>query len=161
MLLTFWLALCGRIDPGSVVIGLICCAFVTWFNVADSPRPVQPPMRALKTTFRLLAWAPVLLARFVFEMVSANIQVARLVLHPRMPIEPRVIRFRTKLRGTSSRVMLANAITLTPGTLTLDIQGDEFVVHCISAKAANDVSNWVMEDMLARMEMMANGESSA
>jgi len=161
LLLAFWLTLCGRIDLGSVTIGLICCALVVWFNAVDSPCPVQSPMRRHKTAFRLFVLAVLLFVRFIWEMVLANIKVACLVLHPRMPIEPQIIRFRTKLRSTFSRVMLANAITLTPGTLTIDIQGDEFVVHCLSATAADDVSHWVLEDMLLRMEMVADGESSA
>ena len=67
----------------------------------------------------------------VWQIVIASIQVAYAVLHPKCPIDPAVLRFKTRLGNTSSKVILGNSITLTPGTITLEIDQDEFLVHSL------------------------------
>jgi len=62
----------------------------------------------------------------------SNLQVARIILHPRPHLDPVLLRFRSRLRTPLSKVVLGNSITLTPGTFTLRIRGDEFLVHAIA-----------------------------
>lgn len=90
--------------------------------------------------------------RFFLELLKANLEMAWLILHPRLPISLQVVRFRSKLRNPLSRIILANTITLTPGTLTLDVVGDEFIVHAVSERAARSVAGWIMHDLLVEIE---------
>ena len=78
-------------------------------------------------------WAAVYLVVFGYYVVKANLDVAYRVLHPSMPIRPGIVKVRSKLRSDSARTALANSITLTPGTLTVDITADGiFYVHWIN-----------------------------
>jgi multicomponent Na+:H+ antiporter subunit E len=68
-------------------------------------------------------------ARFLYELVKANLQVAYLALHPRMPIRPGIIAYRTRHRSPLGITLLANSITLTPGTLTMDVSPDGQILY--------------------------------
>ncbi len=67
----------------------------------------------------------------MWQIVIASLQVAAAVLNPKMPIDPALIRFKTKLPNTSAKVILGNSITLTPGTITIEIKDDVFLVHSL------------------------------
>jgi multicomponent Na+:H+ antiporter subunit E len=73
-----------------------------------------------------------------------------------MPIDPKIIRFKTKLESDMSMVALANSITLTPGTITMDIEEREFIVHALSKKVADDLNTGEMEDRIAHIFMEAD-----
>jgi multicomponent Na+:H+ antiporter subunit E len=64
-------------------------------------------------------------------MTKANVDVAYRVLHPRMPIRPGIVKIRTRIKSEAGRVFLANSITLTPGTLSVDLSGDVLYIHWI------------------------------
>lgn len=96
-------------------------------------------------------WAVVFLFVFVCYVIRANIDVAYRVLHPAMPIKPGIVRVRTKLRTASARTALANCITLTPGTLTIDIADDGvFYVHWINVLTTDDEA--AAREILGRFE---------
>ena len=69
------------------------------------------------------------------EIVKANLDVAYRVIHPRMPIKPGIVVIKTNLKQDIAKLILANSITLTPGTLTLDIKEDKLLIHWIDVKA--------------------------
>jgi multicomponent Na+:H+ antiporter subunit E len=99
---------------------------------------------AVRVAPRFLAYVPWLLK----EIVVANIQVARLVLDPRLPIDPVVVRFNTRLSTDLARTTFANSITLTPGPVTLDVEGSELVVHALTTAMA-DLAGGTMERRIA------------
>ena len=68
---------------------------------------------------------------FLWELVLANLNVARLVFSPRIDIRPGIVEIKTRLKSPMGRMALANAITLTPGTLVVDIQDDSLFIHWI------------------------------
>nr|MCR5853382.1 Na+/H+ antiporter subunit E [Methanophagales archaeon] len=88
--------------------------------------------KVLTKAYRFIFYVPWLL----WQIILANFDVAYRVLHPKMPINPRIIEFDTTLRGDVSRTTLANSITLTPGTITIEVKGSRFWVHAIADKAA-------------------------
>jgi len=126
----FWLLLSGHYAPFYLALGALLSAGVAWVNRDDES--ISDLVRAFP---RLAAYVPWLLK----EIVVANLQVARIILHPRLPIDPVVIRFRPPLTGDLAQTLLGNSITLTPGTITLDVDGDEFVVHALTARAGRDL----------------------
>ena len=102
------------------------------------------PLRALRTIGRLLVYFPFLL----WEIAKANLQVAYIVLHPSLPIDPSVERIRPAVPIGLPVTLLANSITLTPGTVTIDIRDREFYVHAFSQSSRDglydgDLERWV------------------
>lgn len=93
----------------------------------------------------------------LLDLVKANVQVAAIVLHPRLPIEPHLVLFRTALRGEAPRTLLANSITITPGTLTVDLHEDVLVVHALTREAAASLPEAAMEQRLIAMERSGSG----
>ena len=76
-------------------------------------------------------WLLVYLVIFTWECIKANFDVAYRVLHPAMPIKPGIVKVRLELKSDFARTMLANSITMTPGTISVDIVGDDLYVHWI------------------------------
>jgi len=151
MLMGFWALLSGKFDVFHLSLGVICSLIVAYLShdllfanvrVGDGRVIAQ----------RFLRYIPWLL----YEIVTANFYVAYLALSPKMPIDPQIIRFKTKLESDISWVTLANSITLTPGTITIDIQDREFMVHALDKKVAGDLDTGEMEDQVAHIFMEAD-----
>jgi len=132
----FWLVLSDHFDPAHLVLGAVSVTGVTLLSGRLLYTEVDGGGRRWLTRLpwlRILLYLPWL----EWEIVKANVQVLKLVLGPMDRVRPRVVRFRTGLETEVSRVTLANSITLTPGTVTLDLTGDgEYLVHAIDAPSA-------------------------
>jgi len=76
-------------------------------------------------------WLLIYIIVFVWECIKANFDVAFRVLSPKMPIKPGIVKVRTKLKTSFARVILANSITMTPGTITVDVIDDDLFIHWI------------------------------
>jgi len=127
-LLVFWLLLNGSLAPdvlaiGVVVAGAIVLLFSGSLSVLSGHR-LTPD--ALIATLRFVGL-------FLRELVRANIAMAALVLNPRLPVAPALVKVRTRLTDPVARLLLANAISLTPGTLTVEIAGEWLYVHWVVA----------------------------
>lgn len=154
-LLAFWLVLSGHWDPLHVAYGAVSAALVTFFTrdlgrigTRVDARGGRVPVFTFSLPWpRFLAYLPWLLG----QIVLANLQVAAVILRPRLPIEPAVVRFRSRLRGDLARTTLGNSITLTPGTITVDVDGEEFVVHALTREAARQILDRTMERRIARV----------
>lgn len=133
VMLAFWVILSGMFDPFHFSLGILCCALVAFFS-HDLLFFGGNPGTWVRGVIGIVGYLPVL----IWEIIKANIQVAYIVLHPRMMdlIDPQIVRFRTTLQKPISRVALAQSITLTPGTITVDIQQDEFIVYALTREAA-------------------------
>lgn len=79
-------------------------------------------------------WFIVYIPVFLWEMAKANLDVAYRVIHPKMPINPGIVKVKTKIQSEMGRTFLANSITLTPGTLTVDIKDELLYIHWINVK---------------------------
>lgn len=82
-------------------------------------------------------WTIVYIVYFTWQCVKANFDVAYRVLHPAMPIKPGIVRVRLSLRGSMARTILANSITMTPGTIAVDIIDDIMYVHWIYVRSVD------------------------
>jgi multicomponent Na+:H+ antiporter subunit E len=71
---------------------------------------------------------------FLWELIKSNVNVALRVINPKLPINPGIVKVKTRLKSPMGRMILANSITLTPGTLTIDIKDDFFYIHWIDVK---------------------------
>jgi multicomponent Na+:H+ antiporter subunit E len=73
------------------------------------------------------------------EIIKANFDVAYRVIHPKIPIKPGIVIIKTELKQDFAKMLLANSITLTPGTFTLDVVGDKLLIHWINVQSEDEV----------------------
>ena len=145
ILFAFWLLFSGKIDVFHLTLGVLSCALVAWASHDLLIRDMSPNDRWRKS-FRFVLYVPWL----IYQVILANLHVAYLVMNPRR-IHPRVVKYKSYLKTDFSKVTFANSITLTPGTITMDIQGDDFYVHALSEKVAEDLEGGDMERRVARV----------
>jgi multicomponent Na+:H+ antiporter subunit E len=133
LMFLFWILLSGLFDAFHLIAGVICCAIVAL--ISHDLLVKGKGKKILLKSFRLILYIPWELG----QIVLANIDVAYRVLHPKMPIDPRIIEFETSLRGDFALVTLANCITLTPGTITISVEPEKgkFWVHAIAKEPAD------------------------
>ena len=137
----FWLLMVWPVAPmdGRLLWGDIATGLIVAGVVALVSREIVTQRFARLLEPARYFWAVVYLFVFSYYVIKANIDVAYRVLHPAMPIRPGIVRVRTRLGTASARTALANCITLTPGTLTIDISDDgTFYVHWINVRTVDD-----------------------
>lgn len=88
----------------------------------------------------------------LWEIVKSNLAVAKIILKRDMPLSPRIIQVRTSAFGEAAKVLYANSITLTPGTITLDMRGSYLYVHAIDRESADGVESGDMDRRVAALE---------
>ena len=147
LLFAFWLLLSGLLDWFHLGFGIISTFIVTSFcydMVFVSKEGKDNPTKII----RLLKYLPWIL----YQVVLANIDVAKRVLKPSMPIEPQFIKIDSYLKSDLSKTSFANSITLTPGTITVDIdENNTFLVHAIATAPADDLLGGTMERKVAHV----------
>lgn len=147
-LLVFWLLLSGMYTPFLIAAGAGCAIAVT--AIALRMRLIDREGHPIDLGVRALFWYwPWLLK----EIVKSACQVAGVILHPKLPIAPRVVRFEPSQRSALGLVIHANSITLTPGTICIEATPGEFVVHALTAEgAASLVAGNEMDQRVSRLE---------
>lgn len=144
----FWIILAERFDIEAVIIGTVISFLILYFNRGDIENVEARGMFTLKKIIYIIEY----LFLLIKEIVIANFQVAKIVLSKNIDISPNVIRFKTDLKKDLFKTILANSITLTPGTLTIEVNGDEFIVHCLLEKYKQSLINSRFEDILLKLE---------
>lgn len=143
----FWILLSGKFDLFHLALGVISSGLVSLLS-ADVFMYAPDSRDKLATGGRFLLYVPWLL----YQIVLSTLHVAFLALHPKIKdqIDPTIVTFKTILKTDIAKVALANSITLTPGTITVRIEGDVFHVHAISRKTAAGLPG-EMEERLAKV----------
>lgn len=145
-LFLFWLILTDSFHPVDVAIGLFLSVILgVWstrtFWTRDAP--TLAPNRFLPLLLYILALAG--------SIVVAALHVARIVLDPRLPVEPIIISHRLTLEREVSRIALANSLTLTPGTLAVELDGDTIHIHCLAARFGTPITSGALEARIAQV----------
>ena len=125
-LLVIWLLLTWSLDPQQLIAGVVLAAGLAFVLARLFPGDdvgVFNPLRWF--------WFVVYVLYFAYYCIRANLDVAYRVLHPDVPIRPGIVKVHTNLRTDIAKTFLTNSITLTPGTLTVDIDGPDLFVHWI------------------------------
>jgi multicomponent Na+:H+ antiporter subunit E len=142
----FWLVLSGHYTPFLVGAGAVSAAAVVYaarrIEVVDRE---GVPLDMLKAV--LLYW-PWLLK----EIAKSGWGVTKIILHPRLPISPTLVRFRPSQRSAVGLVTHANSITLTPATITVEASAEEFVVHGLTRESAQSAIDSEMDRRVAALE---------
>lgn len=146
MLAAIWLLLSGLYKPMVLALGalsvLLCLLLSHRMHMIDAE---GHPVWAIFHYVPYWPWLSI-------EIVKSSFGVARRVLAPSMPISPTVFEIKAGQRTTIGRVVLANSITLTPGTVTLEVDGDRIVVHALSEDAVADLLRGDMDRRVTRAE---------
>ncbi len=145
----FWLLLSGRIGLQYFLFLVSTVGLVLWMN-PERPFAKSDPSRDRGISgflsgagylVRYLGW-------LFWNVITANVDVARRILSPRMPIRPQLMVFRTGLQDDVARVLVANSITLTPGTVTIDLDGDSYLVHALHPDTAGAVTSGALQNVV-------------
>lgn len=128
--LIFWLLLTFELTVPNIIVGIVASVitalFFGRFFVTNVYKLLQP-----KRYF----WFIIYLFVFIWECIKANIDVAYRVLHPAMPIRPGIVKVKTTLKSDMAKMLLANSITMTPGTISVDIIDDYLYIHWIYVRS--------------------------
>lgn len=126
IILVLWLLMTFNLETPNLIIGSIAALITSLVFgrsfLQDSKKFFQP---------QRYFWIIVYLFIFIWECIKANIDVAYRVLSPSMPIKPGIVKVKTTLKTDIGKTLLANSITMTPGTITVDVIEDEFYIHWI------------------------------
>ena len=140
-LFAFWLLLSASYEAAHVISGAVIAGVVMWLNPAG-----KAPARRV-SWLAALSYLPWLLGR----ILKSGFHVSRLILTPSLPIEPRLIRQKTGLMSDGELVTLGNSITLTPGTITVEVAPGELLVHAIDEASCADLTDGVLDAKVTRM----------
>lgn len=127
-----WLLLTSPWTPEEAGAGAIAALLI-----AILPFSAASPLGDLKLSPRALVTMVVYALVFTKALVLSNFDVAFRVLNPRLPIDPGIVKVKTRLKTPLGRLLLANSITLTPGTITVEMRGEDVYVHWIKVEAAD------------------------
>lgn len=129
-----WLLLVGNFGSQEMIAGVVVCAVISLLTLNYT---------SILGGIRIHLFAPIsfVLYLFVFikALIVANLDMARRVLSPSLPIRPEVVRVSTNLHSDLGKLILANSITLTPGTLTVDVKHNQLVIHWIDCPPNKDI----------------------
>ncbi len=131
----FYLLLAGKLTPFELISGLITATIVT--VTLGGLALWHPP--GIRYTPARLARVGLYIPYLLVMIIRSNITVALVILNPKLPIEPRVVRYRPALYGPLPMTTMANSITLTPGTLSMRIQDGDLLVHTLTRSAREDL----------------------
>jgi multicomponent Na+:H+ antiporter subunit E len=146
VLFAIWLLWSGLYTPLIIGLGVVSCLVCVW--ITYRMRALDAPRFQLTTVLRAAGYFPWLLK----EIAAANWTVIRIVLSPRLDVDPVVLTLKASQRTDLGRVVYGNSITLTPGTLTMDEDGDQLTVHALTRDGAEQLEGGEMDMRVTRLE---------
>lgn len=134
-----WLLLSGHYVPLILTFGIVSTVVVVAITSRmDIANREGQPVHLLRMILSYWPW-------LVWEIVKANLMVVRCILSPSLPIRPTLVSVRASQKSTLGKVVYANSITLTPGTVAINIEGDHIKVHALTRAAAQDLKRGIMD----------------
>ncbi len=153
IMLLLWVVFNGKVTAEILIFGVLVSGAIYLFICKVMGYSYRNDLNILKVSWQLIVYIGVLFA----EVWKANIQVMSLVLSRKPEIEPGLHYFTTDLKHEGSRVLLANSITLTPGTITAGLIGDRYCVHALDNSFAEGMDDSVFVKHLRKMEGKLDG----
>ena len=145
-LFAFWVVLSGYFTPFLLAAGAVSAvavvAFARRLEVVD---PEGHPVHFAGMAVRYWPW-------LLVEIVKSAWDVTRIILHPKLPISPTLVRVPATQKTAVGRVVYANSITLTPGTVTVEAGRTEFLVHALTREGAQALAEGEMDRRVSRHE---------
>lgn len=150
LFLLLWILLNGQLTCEIVVFGVVIAGAMYAFICKFLDYSVEKDI----LLFRKLPYMLLYLLVLILEIIKANVSAIRLALSYRNEIDPVIVKFKTDLKSKAARAVLANSITLTPGTITVALEGDELIVHALDVDLVKGIDESIFVRMLRKMEAM-------
>lgn len=144
ILMASWLLWSGLFKPLLIGLGLFSCLLSLWLAQRMGFFRHAMPLRSMLRLPALWWWV-------LKEVVKSSLEVTRVVLSPAMPIQPRVVALDSGEQTDSGKVILGNSITLSPGTVTIDVHENRLLVHCLTANSARGLRSGEAERRVAKL----------
>jgi len=149
LFLGFWIILNGRIALEVVLLGIFVSAAMSLFTYRLIGFPFTEEKKVWASFgLHLIPYFLLLLK----GIVIANFQMIRIILSPRMDIQPQIVYFKSPVKSDFSKILLMYSIQLTPGTVLCELEGDRFGIHAISPAMADGIDNTIFARKLKRIE---------
>ena len=143
-----WIIFNGQFTLEIAAFGLVIAVAMYWFICKFMGYKPRTDLLLCKRFFLMLHYLFVLAK----EILKANVTVFKMIYSAKYHFEPAVVRFTTTLNSTFAKVLLANSITLTPGTITVSLNDNEYVVHCLDKELAQGIDSSIFVRLLERIE---------
>jgi multicomponent Na+:H+ antiporter subunit E len=127
LLLAVWIGLTNSLDIQELGVGAAVSLGIAYFFAGEERFHLGSIL------LKYIRFAPT----FIKALIQSNIEVARIVLSPSLPVNPGIVKLKTTLKNDYDKLLLANAITLTPGTITLDMEDDHLYIHILNLKTTD------------------------
>lgn len=148
LLLLIWFIFNGKVTLEITILGVILCALIYFFMCRFMDYSVRKDIALIQKSIFFLYYICIL----IIEIVKANKQVMHFTMTDREIVEPVIVEYQTRLKTGLGRVILANSITLTPGTITVSLKDDKLVIHCLDRSMAEGMDDMIFEKLLEKME---------
>jgi multicomponent Na+:H+ antiporter subunit E len=146
LLFLVWIGISNSLAPDELIVGAIVSFIVVYFFTD----------RSKLNLFSILKKYIFFIPLFLKELVKSNLEVAKIVLSPKIDIKSGIVDLQTTLINDSDKLLLANSITLTPGTLTLELDGDHLYVHVLDIK--EDEKEYLQEKIVGKFEKVIDAK---
>ncbi|MCD7738448.1 MAG: Na+/H+ antiporter subunit E [Lachnospiraceae bacterium] len=146
-----WILFNGSITLEIVAFGLVIAAVIYWFVCKFMDFSVRKDIMIIRQSFRMIEYLGVL----AWEILKASVVLCGIILNLYQKPEPVLVTFHADLKTEMARAVLANSITLTPGTITVNLEENEFTVHCLDKSMARGLDSSVFVRLLEKMEKEA------
>lgn len=143
-----WILFNGRLTWEIAAFGVVLSGVMYWFICKFMNYRPSMDLIACRKLFGFLHYIIVLIK----EIIKANMTVIGMIFSSKYEVEPAVVRFRVDLKSKFARVMLANSITLTPGTITISMVDGEYIVHCLDKSLAEGIDRSIFVELLRKLE---------
>lgn len=143
-----WVIFNGNFTLEICIFGIVIAGAIFAFTCKFMDYSVAKEMQNMRKVFKFCRYACVL----VMEIVKANFAVIHMILSEREEIEPALVSFHSNMETSVGKALLANAITLTPGTITVSLEDSEYVVHCLDEDLAVGMADSVFVKLISELE---------
>lgn len=143
-----WIIFNGNLTVEIVILGAVISAAVLAFMCRFMDYSLKKEINAYKKSIWFFAYIVLL----ILEIVKANLAIIPRILTIEEEMDPVIVKFRTNLKSDFARMLLANSITLTPGTITVSLEEDEYTIHCLDTSLAEGLENSAIEKALMKLD---------
>lgn len=149
-LLAFWYLMSGFFDPVHTIMGVLSVGVVTAINYRLKSQSFYEGDTNVVDDLRYF-FVPYYFLWLLGQIIISGLQVAKILLSPSLPIETTIVRFKVDYPNPQCKMILGNSITLTPGTLTVEINDDEFIVHSITPASYEGIASGKIPEQVLKL----------
>lgn len=143
-----WVAFNAKFNLEIALFGVVISTAVFWFVCKFLGHSIEKEKKIYQKIFGILHYVLVLIG----EIIMANGKVFHLILTEKEEINPTLVKFSVPMKTKEGHAFYANAITLTPGTITVSLEDDQYVVHCLDEELAEGIEDSRLSQMIQKLE---------